>query len=292
MTEILSVWFLYWIIYSLLGWVVETIYCSVIDGHFVERGFLNGPMCPIYGFGSIYVLLVVTPYVNNTIAVFVIGMISTSVLEYITSFVMEKLFKMRWWDYSDYKFNIKGRICLKNSLMFGILCVALIQFIHPPIEDLIYRIPLIVKYLSTVGIFVVVIADVVTSVCSVVNLNHKLEEIHQLKEQILEKFYQENMARKLENLRENRDSFIDNKLSYLKELKESLNELKEIMSIDKVEFSLHEKLRVLQTETKYVERRLLRAFPKLKSEKYNDALHELKKNIKEFKAEHSKKRIN
>ncbi len=290
MTEVFSVWFLYWIIYSMLGWVVETIYCTIIDGHFVERGFLNGPMCPIYGFGSIYILMVSNPYINNAIAVFIIGIISTSVLEYITSFIMEKLFKMRWWDYSDYKFNIKGRVCLKNSLMFGFLCVVLTQFIHPPIEDIINRIPLIAKYLSVAVIFLLVVADIFASVRSVVNLNHKLEEIYKIKEQILEKFYQENVARKLENLRENRDSFIDNKLMYLKELKESLNELKENISIGKVEFSLHEKLRVLQTETKYVERRLLRAFPKLKSEKYNDALHELRKNIKEFKAEHSKRK--
>ncbi|WP_346961821.1 putative ABC transporter permease [Clostridium sp.] len=118
MVDIFSVLFMYWIIYSLLGWVVETIYCSVIDGYFVGRGFLNGPLCPIYGFGELFLLLLLNQYSDNIAIVLILSMIYTTIIEYITSFIMEKLFKMRWWDYSEHKFNIGGRVCLKNSFLF------------------------------------------------------------------------------------------------------------------------------------------------------------------------------
>lgn len=294
MGKILSDLFLYWLIYSLLGWLVETIYCSVPQGHFVERGFLNGPICPIYGFGAIFVLSVLEPYINNILAVFILGMISTSILEYVTSYIMEKLFKMKWWDYSDHKFNIRGRVCLLNSVLFGILCVVLTELIHPPIKFLVNGIPLTLKYISIALISLITSVDFFASVRSVIDLNHKFELIDQLKEQLLEKLEHENVMRKLDSLRESRDNFVENKLDNLKEFKENLTDIKENIDndIDKVVISFHVKLKALQTENKYIERRLLLAFPKLKSIKYNETLQEMRKSMKEFRQEHSKKNKN
>ena len=294
MEEVLFNLFLYWMIYCLLGWLVETIYCSVPQGHFIERGFLNGPICPIYGFGAIFILSVLKPYINNLFAVFILGMISTSILEYVTSYLMEKLFKMKWWDYSDHKFNIRGRVCLLNSVLFGILCIVLTELIHPPIKFFVNEIPLTLKYISVVVLSLITSVDIFASVRSIINLNHKFELIYQLKEQILEKLEHENVARKLNNLRESRDNFVENRLDNLKEFKESLTEMKENIDIDidKVVISFHEKLKALQSENKYIERRILLAFPKLKSIKYNELLQEMRKSMKEFRQEHSKKKKN
>lgn len=127
MIEIILIWF----IYAFLGWIVETTYVSVPAGHFVERGFLRGPIIPIYAFGAFIVLYILMPYGTHPLYIFILGTLATSTLEYITSFILEKLFNMSWWDYSNQKFNINGRICLKNSILFGLLSVVLVLWINP-----------------------------------------------------------------------------------------------------------------------------------------------------------------
>lgn len=290
MTERIVVLFLYLVIYSFVGWLIETIYCSVLAGHFVERGFLNGPICPIYGFGALFILSVLYPYTNNIFAVFILGMISTSTLEYFTSFLMEKLFKMKWWDYSEHKFNIKGRICLLNSVLFGILCIVLTEWLHPFIFSLVNTIPIRLKYVTAAGIFIVIVVDLILSVQSVLNLKEKFEQIYTLREQIHEVLVQENLAKKLENLRESRDNFIENMLEDLKEFKWNLSELKENIDFDKLKLPLYEKLRNLQIGNRYNERRILRSFPKLKSIKHSETLQEIQKYLKEFREEYAKKK--
>ena len=127
MIEIILVWF----IYAFLGWIVETTYVSVPAGHFVERGFLRGPIIPIYAFGAFIVLYILMPYGTHPLYIFILGTLATSTLEYITSFILDKLFNMSWWDYSNQKFKINGRICLKNSILFGLLSVVLVLWINP-----------------------------------------------------------------------------------------------------------------------------------------------------------------
>ncbi|MBS6043935.1 MAG: putative ABC transporter permease, partial [Clostridium baratii] len=121
---------MYFTIYSFLGWLSETIYCYIIDKKFTYRGFLYGPVCPIYGFGGIIVTECLRGMKGNIIEVFFGGMILASILEYITSYVLQKLFNMKWWDYSEHKFNINGRVCLLNSTMFGILAVVIVYVLE------------------------------------------------------------------------------------------------------------------------------------------------------------------
>lgn len=132
---------LYFFIYAILGWCCEVVYCSVPAGHFINRGFLNGPYCPIYGFGALVILAFLEPFFAQPVLVFLLGILATSALEYFTSWLMEKLFHARWWDYSQKKFNLKGRICLQNSLMFGALGLILVYFIHPAVSRLIHALP-------------------------------------------------------------------------------------------------------------------------------------------------------
>lgn len=122
--------FFYFIFYSVLGWVYETILCSLEAGHAVNRGFLNGPYCPIYGFGSIMFLTLLGSETNVAL-IFVSGAIIACAVEYVTSFVMEKAFGARWWDYSTQKYNLNGRICLGAAVVFGAFAVILIKFLHP-----------------------------------------------------------------------------------------------------------------------------------------------------------------
>ena len=127
--------------YSFLGWACETVYCSIGKRKFVNRGFLNGPLCPVYGFGALAVLYFLRPVSDNIPLLFVSGMVLTSVIEYITGYLLEKLFATKWWDYSSRRFNIHGRVCLRNSLMFGALSVVAVRVIDPVIRGGIYALP-------------------------------------------------------------------------------------------------------------------------------------------------------
>ena len=108
-------------IYSFLGWVWETFYVSTKHGEFVNRGFVSGPFCTIYGFGAISVYLILKPIENHVLLLFLGGIVVATVLEYITAVLMESIFHTSWWDYSDQKFNFQGRICLGVSLGWGVL---------------------------------------------------------------------------------------------------------------------------------------------------------------------------
>ncbi|MGI6746470.1 MAG: hypothetical protein BWY46_01178 [Firmicutes bacterium ADurb.Bin300] len=130
----------YFFIYSAVGWLIESIYCSVAAKKWINRGFLKGPICPIYGTGAIVMMVFIAPYSNytdkwylNTLIIFGLGMVLCDIVEFITSVVMEKLFNARWWDYSGKKFNIQGRICLLHTIYWGLFSVGFVQLIHPVI---------------------------------------------------------------------------------------------------------------------------------------------------------------
>ena len=139
----LSQWILFFFIYSFSGWVWESCYVSLKKRQWVNRGFMHGPMLPLYGSGAL-VILVCTIGVRNSIPlVFVMGMIAATILEYCTGAVMERLFRVRYWDYSKVKFNINGYICPAASLCWGCFSVLLVRWIHVPIEYAVLRLPLL-----------------------------------------------------------------------------------------------------------------------------------------------------
>ena len=130
----------YFIIYSFLGWGLESIYKTIIVRKPVNSGFLYGPFCPMYGIGAV-IMLLASRLSNNIFIIFLLAVAIFTVWEYIVAVVIEKLFKTKYWDYSDLKFNFQGRICLKNSIYWGILGVLLIFIIQPSIESLVNLIP-------------------------------------------------------------------------------------------------------------------------------------------------------
>ena len=163
--------------YSFLGWLCETVYCSVGQRKFVYRGFLNGPVCPIYGFGALLVLLFLMDVKDNLLALFTAGMVVTSVLEYFTSFFMEKLFHAKWWDYSNKPFNIHGRVCLLNSVLFGLMAVLLAHFEDPTVNYLIALLPVWLLPWAAGAAFLLFAADTVVSVFAALHLTARLKAL-------------------------------------------------------------------------------------------------------------------
>lgn len=127
--------------YSAAGWLLESIYCSIGEKKIINRGFLTGPLCPIYGSAAIVMtVLIYNPFKEKPLIVFLLGIILCDMVEYITSYVMEKLFAARWWDYTYEFLNINGRICLKHSLYWGVISVIFVKVIHPSVDRLYDRI--------------------------------------------------------------------------------------------------------------------------------------------------------
>lgn len=134
-------WFWVFFIYAFLGWSVEVVFHAVSEGKFINRGFLNGPICPVYGFGVLIVALCLEPVKDNALYLLLGSLILASVLEFTTGFVLEKVFNDKWWDYSKEPLNIHGYICLRFSLVWGLACVLVINFVYPLTAKFIALIP-------------------------------------------------------------------------------------------------------------------------------------------------------
>ena len=161
--ELLSKYFLYFIIYSFIGWLLEVV-CKLIEQKkFVNRGFLIGPICPIYGYGVLGIILLIGDNKDDILAIFLKSIAICSCLEYFTSYLMEKLFKARWWDYSRYKYNINGRICLETMIPFGILGCFTIYIVHPAIVNLVSLLDSKLMITLAVILFIIYIIDNIIS---------------------------------------------------------------------------------------------------------------------------------
>lgn len=134
-------WVLLFFFYCFCGWVWESCYVSLCQRHWVNRGFLHGPLLPIYGSGAIIILLATIPVAEDLRLVWLFGMLAATALEYVTGAAMERIFKVRYWDYSNQKFNLNGHICLTSSIAWGFFSILLVRFIHPPIARLLARVP-------------------------------------------------------------------------------------------------------------------------------------------------------
>ena len=169
-----SQWLFFFYIYCFIGWIWETCYVSVLQGKWVNRGFMRGPFLPIYGSGAIIVLIFTLPFRTDAVAVYFIGMISATILEYCTGVVMEKLFHVRYWDYSNQPFNLKGHICLTSSLAWGAFSVILTLYGHNPIERCVLRMnDNFVEFLVFI-LTVVISIDMFESVREALNLKEML----------------------------------------------------------------------------------------------------------------------
>lgn len=156
-------YFMLFIIYSIIGWIIEVINEVITEKRFVNRGFLIGPYCPIYGLGVLLMVSLLNRYINDPIVVFIMSIVIFSMLEYFTSFVMEKLFKARWWDYTNRKFNINGRICLETMIPFGVGGLIVMYAVNPFIVDLISNIPDSIFNFIVAIVFIIFLIDNIIS---------------------------------------------------------------------------------------------------------------------------------
>lgn len=193
--EKLTICFLFFIIYSFCGWVIETILCSIEEKRIVNRGFLIGPICPIYGCGAIIISLLLTRYKDDWIVVFCLATILAGALEYFTSWLMEKMFHARWWDYSKNKFNINGRICLETMVPFGLLGIAIIYLLNPFFYHLLIKLPESVINILAIILLIVLIIDMalslhvvskVTKAVKTVSENNKKDNTNEITEKVKE----------------------------------------------------------------------------------------------------------
>ncbi len=170
--------FLIFLSYSIFGWLVECIFCTIVDKKLTyDRGFLLGPYCPIYGWGALYMYCFLTKYKEDPFTLFVMAMVGTTVLEYVTSYMMEKLFKARWWDYSKRKFNIEGRVCLFNSVLFGVLGLVFIYGIHPSYSLFLENLPNQVLIILAVITFIIYLIDNIFSFVIITKLKIQVSMI-------------------------------------------------------------------------------------------------------------------
>lgn len=235
--------FLYLMIYSFLGWLCESLYVSVGQKQWINSGFLHGPFCPIYGFGSIFVIYLLEPFINHPFLVFILGVLITSTLEYFTSWLLETLFQIRWWDYSHYKYHINGRVCLLNSCLFGLMSIFVLYFLHP----IITQYTLMMSNSTIIGI------DILLLIYLMIDLFFSTAQLLNFKQQ----YAQFEIA--MEDLK--------------KELKKQLNEveLKEKVEeylpqkIETIKNNIEQRKQTFHTNKKL--KRLNKAFPHLKLKK-------------------------
>ena len=177
-----SVYQLLWLflIYSFLGWCVEVSFVAVTSGRVVNRGFLNGPVCPIYGVGMLWALLLLEPVSGNLLLLFLLGMLLCTLVELIGGWVLERAFHTRWWDYSDEPFNLGGYICLRFSIMWGLAVTFAVRLIHPLIFAMVNWIPMLPGGILLGLLYGLFTADFVLTLIAVIGLRKQLGELERV----------------------------------------------------------------------------------------------------------------
>lgn len=241
----------FFLIYAFLGWCLEVTYQAVEHGVFINRGFLGGPYCPIYGAGVIVVTLALYPLRETVILLYLGSVVLTSSLELVTGYLLEKIFHQHWWDYSEERFNVKGYICLKFSLLWGVACLVTVRIIHPTIEKFVDLIP------HTAGIVVIVIlyvcftSDLIFTVMGIMHIKKTLRVLESISAEMrkISDKAGEKLFVGVDAIHDKSEDFNEKTLQLRKRAEELVAKYKEIMS-----------------QKSFVGKRLELAFPKLKIE--------------------------
>lgn len=254
--------FLLFVSYSFLGWACESAYCSIPAGRFVNRGFLNGPFCPIYGAGALLVVAVLAPLRDRVFLLFLASALLTSLVEYGTGLLLETLFHTKYWDYSAHRFNLHGRICLQNSLMFGAMSVAAVYVIEPALLALIGLIPGAAVPFVSAGLAFYFLSDTVLTVFEITSLNGRLSELQQVLDEIKEKAHTARVET-IEVLQETIASHLDESTKARLRL-------------------LYDRKEKLESGFHLLQRRILRAFPTMRSVRNNESLQRLRELLQNY----------
>lgn len=265
-----AVWI--FIIYAFLGWCSEVAFAAVNKGKFVNRGFLNGPVCPIYGVGMLIVVLCLWNLRDRPLLLFLGSALLTTALEFVTGFVLERFFHDKWWDYSDMPFNIKGYVCLKFTILWGLAASFIIGAIHRFIYMLIEKTPFVLGVILLAVFSAAFIADFIVTLTALVKLPKKLKAMAEAEMALRA------VSDKIgENISDTTIAAKEKGEALAEENKPRLEELKAEYEKKKKEFSA-------MLERNFVQRRIFKAFPNLKNGRYKaifDRISELKLKVTE-----------
>ncbi|MEG1001770.1 putative ABC transporter permease [Clostridium sp.] len=261
----MAVLILYFTVYSVLGWICECVYCAAIDKVWVNRGFLNGPVCPVYGFGALFVIGLLDRFKDNSILLFIMAVILTTALEYVTAVILEKAFDLKWWDYSNYKLNYKGRICVLNSAIFGFLSLFLIDILNPFVISKISLLTSKQILISAIIISAIFIVDSIFTIISLVDMNEMLKKISQINIE-------------LKKLDISMDKFNDIEFNKVFNKLKSTGDLKGFKSKFEDTYKNFQKMK----SGSIVQNRIMRAFPDMKSKIYGEQFKKLKDSIADY----------
>ena len=289
--------------YAFLGWCTEVSFAALVSGKFVNRGFLNGPVCPIYGFGVVIVLAFLEPLRHNLLLLFLGSVLLTSALEWVTGFALEKIFHQRWWDYSNEPFNLGGYICLRFSIAWGLACLFVVKILHPSILLAIRLIPKPVGIALLVILSLIMAVDLVATVRTIAKLNRSLGQIDELAAKIksASNEFGENLADKVLDVAEKSTDFREELADRSEDFRENLADLKEDLTdhweerqmdqaIRRAERQesleeLRRRLSEVMDQSFFGQRRLLSAFPQMRSLDHKQALEQLRRRMEQLREE-------
>ena len=270
---------LYFFVYGFLGWCTEVIFAAFKQHRFVNRGFLNGPICPIYGVGVTLVIACLEAFQSNLLLLYISSVILVTVLEGVTGWAMDKLFHNKWWDYSKLPFNIGGYVCLLFSLIWGVACVFIVYFVHPLIHQVLSLIPHTAGIALIAILGIALLSDIIVTTSAIVRFNQYLErlkhitdELHALSNQIGSELYQ-NVMHVLDMQESSRQKLDDVKLEVSEEIRMQIVELKT-------------RAQNLGEKVPKPARRLLKAFPKLESRNYKAQLELFRQKLEQHLGRH------
>lgn len=270
---------LYFFVYGFLGWCTEVIFAAFKQHRFVNRGFLNGPICPIYGVGVTLVIACLEAFQSNLLLLYISSVILVTVLEGVTGWAMDKLFYNKWWDYSKLPFNIGGYVCLLFSLIWGVACVFIVYFVHPLIHQVLSLIPHTAGIALIAILGIALLSDMIVTTSAIVKFNQYLEllkhitdELHAISNQIGAELYQ-NVMHVLDMQESSRQKLDDVKLEVSEEIRMQIVELKT-------------RAQNLGEKVPKPARRLLKAFPKLESRNYKAQLELFRQKLEQHLGRH------
>lgn len=265
MTHAFTEYLWFFIIYAFLGWCVEVAFHAVTSGKFVNRGFLNGPVCPIYGFGMIVLIFSLEPLVDNFVLLFLGSFILTSVLEFITGFILEKVFRKKWWDYSDMPFNIKGYVCLSFSIAWGLGAVFILNVIHPTVYGVVSLLNNHIGQIMLVLLLTLLVFDFIITVTAILEIKRRIHLLDELGEKL--KSYSDGIG---ENIYKGMIAAIKRKDHVSYRLRKSKSDFEIALERRKAHIAeLKVKYENVLKEKSFVHKRLEKAFPNIKDKLQN-----------------------
>lgn len=286
----------FFFIYGFLGWCTEVCFQALSKGKLVNRGFLSGAICPIYGVGVVLVVWLLDPLAPHGLLLFAGSVVLCSLLEWSTGFALEKLFHQKWWDYSQEPFNIGGYICLRFSIMWGLACVFVVSIIHPTITWLVALLPHTLLLVTLLVLSAAFLLDCAATIKTMLGLNAELRRIdegaahlRELSDDLTERLYENSLKAKNEagRAREEAEEWKQHaraEADNLKELAEQEKQkLKGRAELERKALAKHrrEMQEDLARKLTPSQRRLLKAFPDARSTKYAEAMKEIRRHFDE-----------